>query len=48
MCIGIWSMHYIGMEAFRLPLPAQYDWSTVLLSLISVILASGSELRFQE
>src|SRR6266567_3454014 len=41
MGIGIWSMHYIGMLAFRLPVPVQYDWPTVLLSLLAAILASG-------
>jgi NO-binding membrane sensor protein with MHYT domain len=25
MGIGIWSIHYVGMEAFRLPVPVQYD-----------------------
>jgi PAS domain S-box-containing protein len=38
--IGIWSMHYIGMLAFVLPIPVAYHWSTVLLSLIAAILAS--------
>jgi two-component system, sensor histidine kinase and response regulator len=41
MGIGIWSMHYIGMLAFRLPVPVEYDWPTVLLSLIAAALASG-------
>ena len=41
MGIGIWAMHYIGMEAFRLPIPVMYDWPTVLLSLFAAILASG-------
>jgi NO-binding membrane sensor protein with MHYT domain len=41
MGFGIWSMHYIGMLAFRLPIPVQYDWPTVLLSLIAAIVASG-------
>src|SRR5262249_26962837 len=41
MGLGIWSMHYIGMLAFRLPVPVQYDWPTVLLSLVAAILASG-------
>jgi NO-binding membrane sensor protein with MHYT domain/signal transduction histidine kinase len=41
MGFGIWSMHYIGMLAFRLPMPVQYDWPTVLLSLLAAILASG-------
>jgi hypothetical protein len=30
--LGIWSMHYIGMLAFHLPIPVEYDWPTVLLS----------------
>lgn len=37
---GIWSMHYAGMLAFRLPVPIQYDWPTVLLSLLVGILSS--------
>jgi PAS domain S-box-containing protein len=41
MGIGIWSMHYIGMLAFHLPVPVQYDWPTVLLSLLAAILASA-------
>jgi two-component system sensor histidine kinase/response regulator len=41
MGIGIWSMHYIGMLAFRLPVPVQYDWPTVLASLLAAILASA-------
>ncbi|MGB8441546.1 MAG: MHYT domain-containing protein [Candidatus Acidiferrales bacterium] len=38
---GIWSMHYVGMLAFRLPVPVQYDWPTVLLSLLAAMLASA-------
>jgi PAS domain S-box-containing protein len=41
MGIGIWSMHYIGMLAFHLPVPVFYDWPTVLLSLLAAIAASG-------
>ncbi len=41
MGIGIWSMHYIGMLALRLPIPVQYDWPTVLFSLLAAILASS-------
>ncbi len=41
MGIGIWAMHYIGMEAFHLPVPVMYDWPTVLVSLIAAMLASG-------
>lgn len=40
MGIGIWSMHYIGMLAFSLPVPILYDWPIVLLSLVSAVLAS--------
>src|SRR5216683_2933811 len=40
MGIGIWSMHYIGMLAFRLPVPVEYDWPTVLVSLLAAVFAS--------
>ena len=41
MGTGIWSMHYIGMLAFILPIPVAYYWPTVLLSLLAAILASA-------
>jgi len=41
MGLGIWSMHYIGMLAFLLPVPVFYDWPTVLVSLFAAIFASG-------
>ncbi|HXJ42751.1 MAG TPA: MHYT domain-containing protein [Bryobacteraceae bacterium] len=41
MGLGIWSMHYIGMLAFLLPVPVLYDWPTVLVSLFAAIFASG-------
>jgi PAS domain S-box-containing protein len=41
MGLGIWSMHYIGMLAFALPVPVLYDWPTVLLSLLAAIFASA-------
>ncbi len=41
MGIGIWSMHYIGMEALQLPVPVMYDWPTVVLSMIAAIAASA-------
>jgi PAS domain S-box-containing protein len=44
MGLGIWSMHYIGMLAFHLPVPVLYDWPTVLLSLVAAIGASGTAL----
>jgi len=41
MGLGIWSMHYIGMLAYSLPIAVSYDWPTVLLSLLAAILASA-------
>ena len=41
MGIGIWGMHFIGMLAFRLPIPVSYDLFTTLLSLTAAILLSG-------
>ncbi len=41
MGTGIWSMHYIGMLAFILPVPVAYHWPTVVLSLLAAILASA-------
>lgn len=41
MGLGIWSMHYIGMLAFTLPVPVLYDWPAVLLSLSAAVFASG-------
>ena len=41
MGLGIWSMHYIGMLAYTLPVAVFYDWPTVLMSLLAAILASG-------
>jgi PAS domain S-box-containing protein len=40
MGTGIWSMHYIGMLAFVLPIPVAYHWPTVLLSLFAAVFAS--------
>src|SRR5438046_9769489 len=34
MGFGIWSMHFTGMLAFRLPVLVSYSWPTVLLSLL--------------
>src|SRR5216684_7945587 len=39
--VGIWSMHYIGMLAFSLPVPVLYDWPTVLLSLLAAVFAAA-------
>jgi diguanylate cyclase (GGDEF)-like protein len=39
--VGIWSMHYLGMLALKLPVPVYYYWPTVLLSLLLAIAASS-------
>jgi signal transduction histidine kinase len=41
MGVGIWSMHFIGMLAFHLPVPMRYDLSLVVLSVVVAIFASG-------
>ena len=41
MGLGIWSMHFVGMLAFRLPIPVRYNLPTVLISLLAAILASA-------
>ncbi|HWT72346.1 MAG TPA: EAL domain-containing protein [Oxalicibacterium sp.] len=41
MGIGIWSMHFVGMLAFRLPIPLGYDLEISALSLLIAILTSG-------
>jgi two-component system, sensor histidine kinase and response regulator len=39
--IGIWTMHYIGMAAFHLPVEIQYDYPTVLGSMFAAVVSSG-------
>jgi two-component system sensor histidine kinase/response regulator len=39
--LGIWCMHYVGMEAFRLPVPVLYDWPTVFVSMVAAVAASA-------
>jgi diguanylate cyclase (GGDEF)-like protein/PAS domain S-box-containing protein len=41
MGLGIWSMHYVGMLAFLMPIPVFYHVPTVLLSLLAAIAASA-------
>jgi PAS domain S-box-containing protein len=41
MGIGIWSMHFIGMLAFSLPIALRYDVASTLWSLLVAILTSG-------
>lgn len=40
MGTGIWSMHYTGMVAYRLPVAVYYHIPTVILSLVAAIVAS--------
>jgi diguanylate cyclase len=41
MGVGIWSMHFIGMLAFSVPVTLRYDISRTLLSLVVAIVTSG-------
>jgi NO-binding membrane sensor protein with MHYT domain len=39
--IGIWTMHFIGMMGYRLPLRVVYDGGLTLLSLVAAIVIAG-------
>ncbi|WP_137919866.1 MHYT domain-containing protein [Hydrogenophaga sp. 2FB] len=39
--VGIWSMHFVGMMGYRLPLPVVYDGFWTLLSLLAAIVIAG-------
>jgi diguanylate cyclase len=41
MGCGIWSMHFIGMLAFSLPIPLQYDLGLTVASLVIAVAISG-------
>jgi PAS domain S-box-containing protein len=41
---GIWCMHFVGMLAFRLPIPVYYHIPTVAVSLLAAIFASFTAL----
>jgi diguanylate cyclase (GGDEF)-like protein len=45
MGIGIWSMHYLGMLAVKLPVDVAYDVPLVTLSLVMAVVASAVVLR---
>jgi diguanylate cyclase (GGDEF)-like protein len=45
MGTGIWSMHFIGMLAFSLPIPMGYDIPVTLLSMLIAIVVSGFALH---
>jgi len=38
--LGVWSMHFVGMMAFSLPIPVFYDGTLTLLSLVVAIIAA--------
>ncbi|MUG95556.1 PAS domain-containing protein [Scytonema sp. UIC 10036] len=44
MGTGIWSMHFVAMLAFRLPIPMVYNVSTVIISVLPAIVACGTAL----
>ncbi|HUR21518.1 MAG TPA: response regulator [Vicinamibacterales bacterium] len=37
--LGVWAVQYIGMMAFKLPVPVHYDLPAVLMSLLVAVLA---------
>jgi diguanylate cyclase len=41
MGVGIWSMHFVGMLAFHLPVEVGYDGPLVLLSVLVAVVASA-------
>jgi PAS domain S-box-containing protein len=43
---GIWSMHFIGMLAFNLPIPMSYDIGLTTLSLVVAIFVTGAGFYF--
>jgi len=45
MGMGIWSMHFIGMLAYRLPFEVSYDIVVVVISVLVAIAASAVALR---
>ncbi|SCY71444.1 PAS domain S-box-containing protein/diguanylate cyclase (GGDEF) domain-containing protein [Paenibacillus polysaccharolyticus] len=46
MGLGIWSMHFVGMIAFVLPMHVSYSMDKVILSVLLAIIASGVALEF--
>src|SRR6202140_1311942 len=38
---GIWSMHFVGMLAFNMPIPMSYDIGLTVLSLVVAIFVTG-------
>src|SRR4028119_2012459 len=44
MGIGIWSMHFVAMLAFCVPVDITYDLPLVVLSMLNAVIASGAAL----
>ncbi len=40
MGLGVWSMHFIGMSAFMLPIPIEYDVFLTIVSIFPAVFAS--------
>ena len=45
MGMGVFSMHFVGMLAFSLPIPMGYDVGVTLLSLVIAVVVSGYALH---
>jgi PAS domain S-box-containing protein len=45
MGAGIWTMHYVGMVAFRMPVPVLHYIPTVVASFLAAVLAAAVTLR---
>ncbi|CAG2131820.1 putative bifunctional diguanylate cyclase/phosphodiesterase [Cupriavidus numazuensis] len=45
MGLGIWAMHFVGMQAYQLPIRLGYDPVVTLLSLVIAVLASAFALK---
>src|SRR5688572_31048670 len=41
MGAGIWSMHFVAMLAYKLPVPVRYELWTTLASMVAAIITSG-------
>lgn len=46
MGAGIWSMHFVAMIAFELPMPVSYDVGLTVLSLVLAILGTSGSFYF--
>lgn len=44
MGLGIWSMHFVAMLAFSIPIPINYNLLIVLVSLLAAVLGSAQAL----